>query len=235
MINILIEGLKELGITVDNSQIELFKIYISEIIKWNMEINLTSIDNEKDIIIKHFLDSISSAKFVIYSNKKVIDIGTGGGFPGLPLKIVFPDIDMTFLDSSKKKMKVLESICKSLDIKGIKILSENIETIAHNVNYRGIYDIVVCRALANLSTLLEYGIPFLKENGKMVIYKGPNISEEVDNSSMALDKMSARIVENHEIILPFSDYKRKIMAVEKIGKTNDKYPRRTGMPKKRPL
>jgi 16S rRNA (guanine527-N7)-methyltransferase len=235
MINYLKDGLMEFGISIDSHKVELFKKYIAEIIRWNKEINLTAIDDEKEIIIKHFLDSISSAKFVDYSKKKVIDMGTGCGFPGLPLKIVFPDMEITFLDSSKKKMMVLDSICKSLGISGFEIISDNIENVARNSNHREHYDLVTCRALANLSTLLEYGIPLIKESGVMVIYKGPNIVEEVDNSSIALDELKSKIKEKYDITLPYSDYKRSILVVEKIGKTSEKYPRRLGVPKKRPL
>lgn len=235
MINHLINGLKEFGINAADEKIELFKKYIAEIIRWNKVINITAIEDEKEIIIKHFLDSISSAKFINYENKKVIDIGTGCGFPGLPLKIIFPEMKITFLDSSKKKIMVLNSICEFLDIKEVEIISENIEKIAHDNNYREKYDLVMCRALASFNTILEYGIPFLKENGKLIIYKGPNIMNEVDNSLKALTEMKAKIKEKHEIILPLSDYKRTIIVVEKIWKTNDKYPRRIGIPKKRPL
>ncbi|NTV45521.1 MAG: 16S rRNA (guanine(527)-N(7))-methyltransferase RsmG, partial [Chlorobiales bacterium] len=225
----------EIGIFLTNAQIETFQSYLMTLIKWNKEINLTAIENEKDIIIKHFLDSVSSSKFVNFSNKKVIDMGTGAGFPGLPLKIVFPNIEITFLDSSKKKMMVLDSICSSLGISGYKIVSDNIENIAHDIYYREKYDIVTTRAVADFRILLEYGIPFLKEKGEMIVYKGPNGKAEVENSEKALGELKAKIRETHEIILPFSDYKRTIILVEKIWKTNEKYPRRVGIPRKRPI
>jgi 16S rRNA (guanine527-N7)-methyltransferase len=235
MISYLEKGLEELGIGYDSEKIELLNLYLSEIIKWNKVINITAIEDEKDIIIKHFLDSIASAKFINYAHKKVIDIGTGAGFPGLPLKIMFPQMEITFLDSSKKKMMVLDSICKSLGIQQVNIFSDNIESAAHNTIHRERYDLVVCRALANFNILLEYGIPFIQVHGRLVVYKGPNINEEVDNSAKALDNMKAIIAEKHEIILPFSDYKRTIVEVEKVWITDTKYPRRNGIPKKRPL
>jgi 16S rRNA (guanine527-N7)-methyltransferase len=162
-------------------------------------------------------------------------MGTGAGFPGLPIKLILHDLDITFLDSSQKKMMVLENICQELGIQGYKVLAGNIETIGHDINHRETYDYVFCRALSSLNILIEFGVPLLKENGLMVIYKGQDILEEVENSSRALNELQARILEKHEISLPFSDFKRSILMVEKIWKTNGKYPRKPGIPRKKPL
>jgi 16S rRNA (guanine527-N7)-methyltransferase len=235
METILKDGFNEFGIQSDERIMSYFKKYMSELISWNNKINITSITDEKEIVLKHFLDSLSSSKFIPFKNQKILDMGTGAGFPGLPLKIIFPDLDITFLDSSNKKMNVLRAICISLGIEKYEIIADNIEKLARDLDYREKYDIVTCRALSSLNSLIEYGIPFLKEKGVLVIYKGPNIEEEVDNSINALDKLHAKILEKHEIILPLSDYRRTILVVEKVWKTPEEYPRKIGIPKKRPL
>jgi 16S rRNA (guanine527-N7)-methyltransferase len=231
----LIQGAKDLGIELGETQVNIFNEYLSEIKKWNESINLTSIKDDQEFLIKHFLDSISVSQYFAFNNQQVLDMGTGGGFPGLPLKIVFSQINITFLDSSNKKMKVLDSICNQLKIDGYTVLCDNIEKAGQNPIYREKFDIVLCRALSSLNVLIEYGIPFLKERGKLIVYKGPNIQEEVDNSLRALSELKAEISEKHTITLPFSDYERNILVVEKIGKTDGKYPRKVGIPRKRPL
>lgn len=232
---IIFSGLKKFDVFIDENKYILFEKYISEILRWNKSINITAIEDEKEIIIKHFFDSISSSLMIDYNNHKILDIGTGVGFPGLPLKIVFNDMMISFLDSSRKKTKVLEKICNSLNIKNYEIINTNIEIAGKDLNYREKFDFVVCRALSEMNVIIEYGIPFLKINGKLVIYKGPNCQKEVENSDNALNKLNAKIYKNIDIILPFSDYKRKIIIVEKIGKTPDFFPRNVGIPKKRPL
>ncbi len=229
------KGLKELGIQPDDCTLDLFFEYMSLIKSWNDKINITAITDDKEIIIKHFLDSLSSIPFLKLENKRVLDMGTGAGFPGLPIKLIVPELDITFIDSSHKKMMVLEDICKKLGIQGYKVVAGNIENLGHDINHREMYDYVFCRALSSLSVLIEYGVPLLKENGMMVIYKGHDILEEVENSSRALNELQAKILEKHEIALPFSDFKRSILIVEKIWKTNGKYPRKPGIPRKKPL
>lgn len=235
MDNYLVRGSQEFGISLSVDKEAIFKKYLDEIKKWNELINLTSIKEDKEILIKHFLDSIAIAKYIDFSNQKVMDMGTGGGFPGLPIKIIFSEIDITFLDSSNKKMKALEAICNDLKIDKFSILCDNIEKAGQNPIYRESFDIVLCRAISSLNVLIEYGIPLLKVNGLLIVYKGPNIQEEVENSTNALKKLGARISENHSITLPFSDYERNVIIVEKVWKTENKYPRKTGIPKKRPL
>lgn len=227
---------EKLNINFDQSKLNLFKDYLDQIISFNKVINITSIVEEKEIIIKHFVDSMSSALAIDYFNQKVIDIGTGSaGFPGLPIKIVFPNIEITFVDSSIKKSNILKTICKRIGLDDLKIISENVEKIGREYEFRENFDIVVTRALGKIRTLVEYGIPLLKVGGHLIIYKGNDIEEEVENSCRSLYELKSEIVKNIDIILPFSDYKRRIIVVEKLGITDSKYPRRIGLPKKRPI
>ena len=233
---ILIEGLSKWNIQITNDQISTFKKFLEVLIKWNEITNITSILSIKEIIIKHFLDSISSSKFIEYSSQKIIDIGLGAGFPGLPLKIIFSDLEVTFVESSKKKSNILKSICKELEIEnGIIIINDNIEKLGRDEYFREKYDLSLSRAVASLSTILEYSIPLLKIGGKAIAYKGSNCSTEVENSVNALTKLNAVITENTEFHLPFSNYARRIIIVEKTGKTDDYFPRKTGIPRKKPL
>ncbi len=228
---ILKKGIKEFGIDIEHDKILKFKEYLKLIKKWNEVINITAIKNEEDIIIKHFIDSISSSMIIKYKDQSVIDLGTGIGFPGLPLKILFPELTMVFVDSLKKRATILGNICKNLEISKYLILNDNIEKIGHQKEHREKYDIAISRAVASMGTLIEYGIPLLSQKGRLVLYKGPN----VENSEKALITLKAKIVENVEFILPLSNSKRKIIVVEKMGITPDRLPRNVGIPRKRPF
>lgn len=235
-IEILINGLELWNINLSDQQVKQFEDYIHAIIKWNEKINITSIKSNEEIITKHFLDSISSCQFVRYNEQKVIDIGTGVGFPGLPLKIIFPEIDITFVDSSKKKISILKEICNEIRIvTKVFFISENIENVGKKSVHRKQYDIAISRALDKLNVLLEYAIPLLKINGIFVAYKGPNCLLEVENSTNALNKLNSQLIENEQFYLPFSNYQRNIIIVEKKLETDSIYPRRVGITKKRPL
>ncbi|MCK5241373.1 16S rRNA (guanine(527)-N(7))-methyltransferase RsmG [bacterium] len=227
--------LNQWGIRPNEEIFSKFRLYYKELIAWNEKINITSICEIEEVYIKHFLDSISGCQVFSFNDQEIIDIGTGGGFPGLPLKIVFPDLKVTFVDSSKKKMMVLKEICQKLSIRGCWFASDNIEALGRSERFRGRYQVVVTRAVSTIPVLLEYGIPLLVEQGEIIIYKGPNVEKEVENSSKALQQLNAKIKKSMEFIMPFSDITRKLVVVEKTGKTPDEYPRKTGTPKKRPL
>jgi len=231
---ILKKGVGKFGITIEHDKILKFKEYLKLIKKWNEVTNVTAIKNEEDIIIKHFIDSISSAMIIEYKDQSIIDIGTGIGFPGLPLKIIFPELKIVFVDSLKKRVAILEDICKSLEIQKYLILNNNIEKIGHLKEHRQKYDIAISRAVASMSTLIEYGIPLLRQKGRLVLYKGPNV-ENAEKAEKALSMLKSKITENVEFILPFSDNRRKILVVEKMGITPETSPRNVGIPRKRPL
>lgn len=233
---LLIQGGKEIAVELNDNHVRVLLKYLEQIKTWNEKINITSIEDDKEIIKKHFLDSLAGLKFVGTTLPgKMIDIGTGGGLPGLAIKIVKPESDITFVDSSGKKIKVLESICTTLGINNYQTISANIEKLGRDTLYREKFNIVLSRAVAPLNVLLEYGLPLLRPNGKMIIYKGPSVDKEVENSTNALEVLGGEIKEKSYFYLPFSDYSRVILVVEKKGKTPSKYPRNIGIPRKRPL
>jgi 16S rRNA (guanine527-N7)-methyltransferase len=228
-------GLREFGIELSKYQLEQFDKYYFSLIKWNEITNLTSITDPKEVIIKHFIDSVTSCRFFKYYEQRIIDIGSGAGFPGLPIKIVFPEISISFVDSSNKKSEILKKICFDIGINSFEIINDNIENIGRKVGFRESFDICLSRAVSSLGVLIEYSMPLLKVKGSLIAYKGPNCSEEVENSYRALDELGGKITENSQFNLPFSDYKRSIIIVEKLWKTDDKYPRKAGVPKKKPI
>jgi 16S rRNA (guanine527-N7)-methyltransferase len=232
---LLTRSMHEFGIDLTEQQLEQFNRYYSSLMKWNEITNVTSITESNEVIIKHFVDSVSSCRAIDYTDKVVIDIGTGAGFPGLPLKIIYPSMDISFVDSSTKKSDILKKICTDIGIQGTRILIDNIENIGRAKEYRERFDICLARAVASLPVLIEYSLPLLKVGGFLVAYKGPNSEVEVDNSKSSLDLVGGRIKENTQFSLPLYDYRRKIVVVEKLWKTDDKYPRKVGIPKKRPL
>lgn len=233
--DLLRQGLMSWDVNIDETTLLKFRQFYSLILEWNNRFNLTSITDERDVVIKHFLDSLSILKRYTFTNQSVIDIGTGAGFPGIPLKLLFPDIKIVFVDSSAKKTKFLNTVCNALGITNFQIINDNIENVGKEVSFRESFDIAITRALSELRILIEYCVPLLKVGGMLISYKGPNCQREVENSAMALNALRAEIKENTEITLPFTDLKRKFIIVEKLGKTDLKYPRNVGIPKKRPL
>ncbi|MCD4812749.1 16S rRNA (guanine(527)-N(7))-methyltransferase RsmG [bacterium] len=230
-----LESLNSLGIELSKDKVKKFNIYYNQIIFWNEKINITALKDKEDIYIKHFVDSLSIVKAINFSKQSVVDIGTGAGLPGLPLRIVYPELSVTFIDSSKKKIMVLNSILEELDIKDCCLIDNNVENVGRDPKHRERYDIVLSRALGEFNLVSELGIPLLKTSGMLVQYKGPNVDKEVENSLKALHVLSSKIKNSIEFKLPFSNIKRAIVVVEKTQQTEDKYPRKVGIPKKKPL
>ena len=195
---------------------------------------LTAITNREDIIIKHFIDSLSISKY-INNNLKVIDIGTGAGFPGIPLKIYNPSLNITLLDSLNKRIKFLDTVIEELKLNNIRTIHGRAEEIARNNNYREKYDIVTSRAVSKLNTLVEYMLPFAKKNGICICMKGPNIYEELDEAKKAIKILGGKVEKVEEFFLPKTDIKRTVIIIKKIKNTDEKYPRNAGIPIKKPL
>ena len=229
-----IQGLKEYGFDPTDEQIEKFIRYYDLIIEWNKKINLTAITEYKDVMIKHFLDSVSIIKAVDMSSvNSLIDIGTGAGFPGIPIKIMFPDIKITLLDSLKKRLNVLDLIIDELNLKDIYTIHGRAEDIARDPKHREKYDLCVSRAVANLSTLSELCIPFVKPNGKFVSYKSEKADEELEKAKNAIRLLGGKVTS--AVSFELEDNIRTLIVIDKTESTNKKYPRKAGTPGKEPL
>lgn len=225
---------KRIGISLHVEQINQFYHYMQLLLEWNEKINLTAITEPEEIILKHFVDSMTIASY-IEKNTKLIDVGTGAGFPGIPLKIIREDIEITLLDSLNKRVNFLKEVIEQLGLNQIKAIHSRVEEIGKDNNYRETFDYATSRAVANLSTLAEYLIPLVKIQGCCISMKGPNIEEEIQQSKKAISILGGKIEKIEKFQLPRSDIDRNIVMIRKIKQTPSKYPRKSGMPAKDPL
>lgn len=230
------KGLKELNLQLTKQQEEQFFQYYELLIETNKVMNLTAITEKNEVIVKHFIDSLLIVKSIdLNKYDNLIDVGTGAGFPGIPIKIIFPHIKVTLLDSLNKRLKFLNNVIEELGLKNIDTVHGRAEDLGHNSDYREKFDICVSRAVANLSTLSEYCIPFVKQNGKFVSYKSSVSSEEISDSNKAVKILGGKTVTNKNYDLPCSDIKRTLVIIDKIKDTPKKYPRKAGTPSKEPI
>lgn len=251
------ERAKESEIELSKENTEKLYIYMNNLLEWNERINLTAINDEKDIIVKHFIDSIFVNKFV--DGNRLLDIGSGAGFPGIPLKIVNDDLEVTLVDAVNKKVKFMQDSIEKLQLKNIESLHARAEDLAHDNNYREQFDVVVSRAVSNMSTLVEYMLPFTKVGGKCLCLKGPNYEEELEISKNAIKKLGGKIsnvisysfpcISHLQDVAPKNGCKnplqetvtkndvinRYIIVVDKIHTTEQIYPRKQGKPLKEPI
>jgi len=226
-----------LGINLSDNQLCLFDRYFDLLISENKKFNLTSITDRDEVYKKHFIDSLSICKydFNFSQNLKVIDVGSGAGFPGIPLKIVFPELDITLVDSLNKRVGFLEDVISSLNLQKINAIHGRAEELAHMPTFREQFDICVSRAVANLNTLSEYCLPFVKVGGLFISYKSENIESELDGVDNCLSLLGGELDKQVFLTLPYSDISRILIGINKINNTPIKYPRRAGLPGKRPL
>jgi 16S rRNA (guanine527-N7)-methyltransferase len=232
----LCQNCKYLNIELNEYQVEQFIIYLRLLQSQNRRVNLTSIDDAKGIILNHFIDSLSctlGANF--YSGVQVIDIGTGAGFPGIPLKIYEPKLELTLIESRQKKIDFIRELCDILRLKDVKILQGRAEEYGHNKEYRDEYDIVIARAVSNLSTLVEYALPFLRKGGKLVAIKGEDVESEIQAAQYAIDMVGGKLEESKKIIIPTKEKRSTLVIITKERATPFQFPRTTGIPQKRPL
>lgn len=231
--------IEKIGIQLDDLQVKQFLMYYELLVEWNKVMNLTAITEYKQVVEKHFVDSISLIhvldKQYLDDNKSMIDIGTGAGFPGIPLKIVFPNLRVTLLDSLNKRITFLNEVIKKLKLENIETIHGRAEDYARQIKYREQYDICVSRAVANLATLSEYCLPYTKEKGFFISYKSDHVDEEIENSKNAIKILGGKIEKIERFILPDTDIKRAIIKIKKERLTEKKYPRKAGMPSKEPL
>lgn len=236
-INTLKNGLNDLNIDLDKEQEDKFKDYKRLLQEWNEKIDITTIVEDKEVDIKHFLDSLTLVDTELFEGEdlKVIDIGTGGGFPGLPLKIYNDDLDITLMDSLNKRITFLKDVISELKLDNIDAIHGRAEELSRTKEYREQYDIAVSRAVASLDTLAEYCIPFVKVGGYFISMKGPEYMEEMNEAKRAIDTLGGRIVDSYNIRIPESDIEHSIIIIEKIKNTPKIYPRGGGKPRKKPL
>lgn len=230
------EKLEQLDIELSEQQFLQFDKYYELLVEWNKVMNLTGITEYEEVNEKHFVDSLSIVKAIdIGKIETVIDIGTGAGFPGIPLKIAFPHLKVTLLDSLNKRIKFLDTVIEELDLKDIRTIHGRAEDYARQEQYREQYDLVVSRAVANLSTLAEYCLPYTKISGLFVPYKSGDIEEEVKNAVTALKILGGKQRKIVKFQLPGSDIGRSLIIIEKVKSTGKKFPRKAGLPAKEPL
>ncbi len=214
-----------------------FEIYRQELIEWNKSLNLTRIVDKDEIYIKHFLDSLSvfQCSYLSCSGEcSVLDVGTGAGFPGIPMKIFMPSLKVTLLDSLKKRVSFLQDMSYKLNLE-LNCIHGRAEDIARQSEYREKFDVVVSRAVANFATLLEYCIPFVKEGGVFIALKGKAYQDEIDLAKSALDKLDSKIEKIIDADIPNGNFSHKLIIIKKKNPTNEKYPRKAGLPTKKPL
>ena len=235
-IRLLEDCLEKLNISIDEDQKSKFSKYYSLLLEKNKVMNLTRITDEEEIILKHFADSLMISTCVETNEiESLIDVGTGAGFPGIPIKIIYPEIKVTLLDSLEKRVEFLKEIIEELDLEGIEAVHGRAEDLGQDANYREKYDLCASRAVADLSVLSEYCVPFVKKRGLFVSYKAEGSDEEIKNAEAAIETLGGNIEKVQTEIIPETDIKRKFVVVRKITETDSKYPRKAGKPSKKPL
>lgn len=231
------KSLAQMSMELTDRQIEQFEQYYEMLVEWNKVMNLTTITEMQDVVVKHFVDSLSLVQMVKdFGNEvSVIDVGTGAGFPGIPLKIVFPDIKITLLDSLNKRINFLNEVVTALQLKDVRTIHGRAEDFGRNPDYRERYDFCVSRAVANLSTLSEYCLPFVKVKGSFISYKSGKVEGELEQAKGAIFKLGSRIANTCEFVLPGGEAGRVLVRIEKTQIMSKKYPRKAGLPAKEPL
>lgn len=234
----LIKGAEKLGVSLDTSKLEQFATYYRELVDWNNRINLTAITDIDDVQVKHFLDSLTLIPIIcerVHGSCCIIDVGTGAGFPGVPLKIAIPDIKMVLLEATAKKVSFLEYIITKLELSDIEVIKGRAEEAAQNPRFRERFDVAVARAVTELPVLCELTLPFSTSGGCVIAQKKGDIQLELEQSLKAIETLGGRLSKVEKVRAEGLDDERYLVVVDKIKATPEKYPRRPGMPEKRPL
>jgi len=240
----LISGADSLRIPLSGEQIEQFRVYAVLLAEWNQKMNLTAITDSVEVQKKHFLDCLVGlppvaeevgATLPLKRTLACVDIGTGAGFPGVPLKIAWPALKLTLVDGTAKKIRFLEEVVRALGLENVNLVQGRAEELGRNRRYRGQFDLAAARAVARLNTLTEYVLPFVRQGGLAVIYKGPNAAEEFMEARNAIEILGGETVRFAPVVVPALDEERRVLLIKKLRKTPRLYPRQQGLPRKAPL
>lgn len=224
------------NISLTKKQEEQFSNYFQTLIKWNEKMNLTGLTEESDVYLKHFFDSISLSFYVnIKDYESICDVGAGAGFPSIPLKICFPHLKVTIVDSLQKRIRFLEHLAETLELEDLNFVHSRAEDAGQNKKYREKFDLVTARAVARMSVLSELCLPFVKKSGIFAAMKGAQIEEELDKGQRAIETLGGRFKELHNFQLPIEESERSIVIIEKKEHTRRKYPRQAGTPNRNPI
>lgn len=234
--DLLNSAVNDVGLEFDENKYNQFIKYMSLLKSWNEKVNLTAITDDLEIVKKHFIDSIKIFKFQpLKDAKKVIDVGTGGGFPGIPMKIIKPELEVVLLDSLKKRISVLESILNDIGINDVAAIHGRAEEFGVKTEFREKFDVVVSRAVANLAVLSEFCLPYAKIGGYFVALKGPSVDSEVNESKRAINELGGKLIDLIEVHIENTDLKHNLVVIKKIKNTPKQYPRKAGIVSKKPL
>lgn len=232
----LIEALKDMVLPFEGDRVEKFRVYMERILEWNEKVNLTSITDREEFIKKHYIDSVAICSFPqMKEARSVIDVGTGAGFPGIPLAILYPEKDFLLMDSLNKRVKIIDEISGEIGLNNVKVRHGRAEELAKEKDYREQFDLCVSRAVANLAVLSEYCLPFVRIGGWFAPYKTGAAEAELNDSLRAITLLGGRLVENRQLNIKGYDLDHRILFIKKIAKTPAKYPRKAGTPAKEPL
>lgn len=231
----LVVGAEKLGFELSQPQLESFQLYYEELVQWNERVNLTAIKDYEEVQTRHFLDSLTVALFLDDIPCPVLDLGTGAGFPGIPVRILLPNIRLSLLESTAKKAAFLNHLVDRLGLDGVEVVTGRAEQLAHDASYREQFAVVLSRGVARLDTLAELALPFCLCGGRLVAQKKGDIDAEVDAASPVIDILGGRLREVRRLSLEELDEERALVVIDKCASTPQVYPRRPGIPKKRPI
>ncbi|WP_138419163.1 16S rRNA (guanine(527)-N(7))-methyltransferase RsmG [Aquibacillus sediminis] len=231
-----INQLHQQGIELTEKQIKQFEIYYQTLVEWNQKMNLTAITDKEEVYLKHFYDSITAAFYFPFSKEaSICDVGAGAGFPSIPLKICFPELKVTIVDSLQKRITFLNHLAEQLELDDVTFYHDRAELFGKNQQFRESFDVVTARAVARMSVLSELCLPLCKIGGTFIAMKGPNMDEELNHSQKALKTLGGELEKIHTFQLPEDNGERNISVVKKASKTPKKYPRKPGVPNKTPI
>lgn len=228
--------LEKQGISLTEAKLQQFQIYYHTLVEWNEKMNLTAITDQEEVYLKHFYDSVTAAFYYDFDEGvHICDVGAGAGFPSIPLKICFPDLKVSIVDSLKKRISFLNHLASELNLQDVNFYHDRAELFGKNPSFREKFDVVTARAVARMSVLSELCLPLVKVGGKMIAMKGSNFNEEMKEADRAIHTLGGEVRSDETFLLPEEESERNIAIIEKVRKTPKKYPRKPGTPNKNPL